>query len=97
MVTLFQQMLSQIKEVVNLTVEYDTPRPVLVENRLVTRREIYDAQSSVPQQRVGIPVMAAVVRPSVGKGKRSLLQKTFIKRTASRNYSENAAHRFNLP
>ena len=60
--------LPQLPEVVDLAVERDPDRPVLVAHRLVAAGQIQDGEPALAQRHGPVDVVALVVRPAVAQG-----------------------------
>ena len=63
------QVAPQLAEVVDLAVEDDHHRAVLVVDRLVAGLEVDDAQALDPEPDLGLDVQAARIGPSVLEGR----------------------------
>jgi hypothetical protein len=69
---------AQRLEVVDLAVEGDGHRAILVVDRLVAALEIDDAQPPEPERRMLIDAVALAVRPAMGDDVGHLLENAFL-------------------
>ena len=98
-VSVRDQLCTQLGEVVNLAVEHDADRPVLVRQRLIAGRQIDDAQTAVPEPDAGADVEAVrigtAMRDDVSHRDQALAIDRLRRREIER--ASDAAHVRRLP
>src|SRR5215813_7262382 len=93
------QFTSQVRVVINLAVEHNSNRAILVEDRLPASAEINDAQPTMTETDIVFNEVAVIVGTAMRLGRRHAFQECATDRIScvEIDYPADPAHRLSLP